>query len=639
MEVYSTLFSGLYQNQTIQNKVNSLEIECLKILEILKNPMNHCDKTLHIDGLFTMIIEKNKDVKIAANQFMIDSAKFLNEEFIENKIKEQRPYIQETLRQTIRKLIYSKSRTSEQLNNNLAKKIKVEGNDETQKSHTDLSVQETHKPRMEVIIVNESNLNLKLSLKSVQYFSEPTDSDIRNLNVAFNSFLAQTIVSGLFSFQAETVNTNIERLKHMSCWNKANSLIFFQYIYIRLYDTTRETIFESMEKLFTLMVFELNKAKITFPGNTETELVFHSLLRYFYACQSPNIAMILQAISFLNLNHMCHLFSGIISKPEFNLKFFDFLDEILSQFANRIPIQKEFVNLLFAITKKHPWKVKRILSILLESKNHISEEMRVEINSIYIQISNENSFRKTVTLKNETLVLEFCSVLKRLSDKLHFEETKNVELLLDFYQTIAREKNILCKINIDTRSRFFALMFEFLAKLRLHESNPNCKFEKSEIISSEELILIFRGNLRLVYKNNLESVCLAHILEEMDKHVNVKIEEEGSFFGLLSNEISKNFKQMIVRIIDNLDNCDFGDLLSVAEYFLRKYKNNKSNLIIVSIDLLIKGLIKSKKDKFEELLNIYPCPLFQEYLTKNAILFEQDKIDIGMVIEEQNSNN
>jgi hypothetical protein len=559
-----------------------------------------------VAALFAIIGEKNKDVKTAALPFSSECAKFLGEELIEARVKDQRPYLQDTLRTHIRKLLRFKEGTPELEDlGQPTKRLSFDPKSKSPVGEPSSPHEGKSKERVEHLPVSE--LAPKLVLKCVINFSEPTDTEVRSISRALFTFLTENIAAGLFSFQAETVGRTIDFLKSQHIFTKANTLAFYQYVYVRLYDTTRSLIFDAMEKLLEQVGSENLKHQISFTSITDTSVIFHGLVRYLYSHPEPNHRLIMQGLSTTNPNCLGALFCRLITKKDFPEKLLDLLADSISLFGSRlgsITDLKEAIGRApetFRRKSQHLFRLIKHLGLKDTMIPSLEEqpptEMEVEAPEI----------RLIQPLDAENLAKDMIRTAHFLIQSLNSQTVQDVQYFLASLEEFVATKNVIIRINLVTRKLFLQSLIAFITVLRSN-SLEGLKFDAGQSISSEQLATNISNALRTFLRSNIESICLESLLEVSESEP----KSVHAFKGRYTKELNRNFATLVRKIVENWLNVDAEDIFRIIEAFWRKPIVKQSHSGLLNITFLVKALQKQHATSFSEHLGHCGSPFLSQ---------------------------
>lgn len=580
------------------------------------------------DALFAMILEKNKEVKNAAVQFSIDSAKFLGEDFLENKIKDQRPYVHEILRASVRRFVRLNETNLQDLDSQIGKRIKIDA------SETRIKTEGIEVRKMVAIEpkLSHSETSPKLVLKSVLLFTEPSDSDIRSLNHAFTGFLSDSLVAGLFSFQSENITAAVELLRHLNPFGKTTALAFFQYIYVRLFDTTRSAVLETMETLIKQILNEGIKLKTFFASKVETTLVFHGLVRYFYTSNNPNINLVIQVLSQTCPAFLSQLFAGLLNRTDFQPKLFDLIEEAILTFKEKFQISKEFVISCNNLFQKYQRKVSRILNLSsfnLDPKLIEDDQEIKAILKLYEEDLLVGSF-SSKQIDREDLAKENIAKSNLIRITILDSNVAQIARYTEITEQLSKSKNLFFHLNLQTKNDLIISIFNLIVAIKTSD-NKNIKFEMRELLSGEELILFLRKCLRTFLKNNLENTFLNILLENISR---ISVSAENISKTAIFWEIERFFKLLTSKILANFENVDFEDIFYSSEVFLQNSSKSNQNFGTKLLNFLFSNLMKEKKQNFQEKLNDFGSKFLKDYLLE---ILKQENTnlspELGMQIE------
>jgi hypothetical protein len=318
-------------------------MEVLKFVRTMHHTLVHSDKHLIIDALFSLLAEKNKEVRMVGLDFCKESVMILDEEYIETKIREQKTSVQDTLRQAVGRIALKRPplhklerdiRSMKQIKTSILpmSKLDIEANFNNDTNH--LPAARIQKPNNIPVMPSNSNFSnnsgdfetamrqfaerenaSSVILSCVSQFGEPTDTEVQNIGSSLSFSFNDSYGSGLFSFETSKVRNVIETLKTLNVFSKKNILKLLQYCYIRVFDNHRKGILEAVESLLEFMANHSRAVQYNFFEDRETVVVFHALFRLFLTSGYICFDLLRKFLKLINPNILAKLIGNLLGNP------------------------------------------------------------------------------------------------------------------------------------------------------------------------------------------------------------------------------------------------------------------------------------------------------------------------------------
>ena len=389
------------------------------------------------EALVNVLADKSKEVKAVSGEFAQHAVSKVDAETIEQKIREQRPFLQEDLRKTVKRLLMKRSETDGvDINYNLkrVRQVAVDiGNvDNTLKPEDQKQGARPHKnPAPNVIkfknyqtgllnqkdeqensgdvdffarsqnlddlsetngrsgtgfIQNIEDKRLSIILNCVSGFLEPADQEVALLVEVLSFLLNDQVAKSLFAFETNKTRAAIEGVKKINVFDKQNMMKFFQYSYIRVFDTRRSAIISAVEGLLEFVIQICDSMRISFKEDSETTVFVNSLVRVLLSGGQSVTGLMLNSLNLINSDSLGRIFFRILNSAaaeSHEQEIFDFIEKVCTALDGEIGSTRELVLFIHAFADRFSVPVSGILASL---QNNIAKRKilsKKEFISIY----------------------------------------------------------------------------------------------------------------------------------------------------------------------------------------------------------------------------------------------------------------
>lgn len=604
----------------IRGETSEMKIEVLGFLKKHLELLNHSDKSLLADSVISLLLEKQKSVREKMVDFCRYSITILNEEILEGKIRDQKPFLQEGLRASTRKFgQYIQTNVLDQLEklessirimpSSPIKQIAKQRSPQDALHATQGFQKQTSDIDTALRLLNEKDLQAKgpIYLNCITEFSEPLETELNQLKLILATSFSDSLSKGLFSLQSNVVQSSIEKLMSINVFSKSNILKLFQFIYVRIFESHRKVVLQNIEFLIRFLLDHLNSMCENLNSPKESLICVSSLLRFSCSYNQVSIQIIESLLKLIGSDRVYEIVILFLGNPillEHDDILLQFIETVQKKSTEDIPI--ELMNFVRSLEYQYP----KISSRIINYKALLNKPTLINGNANLEQPigSSNDTLLKTVKNTNTLSFDEIFLFAKQGSDEINIVENLNNILpvmsskakeifLMDSYNSNIPLKNLL--------SDKFMTIFQKIAFLR----NLTERVEP-------ELLIEFLHTIFSVF---------VKLDQEKEKQSN----KNSPTFQLIDSTI-KFLNNAILKILEYNHPTSITELLLKVLMIIKNDNYHRDKHITVIVRCLVK-LTKAFRMHKDDLRLPVLLNLFSNFLIFEQNLGKSDSMEVKAV--------
>lgn len=561
------------------------------------------DACVLVDMVIEGCTDKSKSVRDKIGVLAPKIAGLVNQDLLKQRIKEQKPVIRETLTNSLKKAGFLKP-SPEPLERAKVKKVNTSSD---------------YEKALKILDSSPAAARM-VYLQSVMSFGEPTDIEISNLHSQLAYIIDEATARQLFSFEGVVFQQTIERLKLANIYTKDNIMGLFQLIYIRVFDTRRKIVLDTVESFLEFIHHAMTQKDIFIEAKKDVLICMHALVRFAVARQRYDA--IANFVGLVNNDHLIKQFEALLAMPgvaEHEGDILHSLEHVLKVLDHKCQLPRGLLLQLKKLESAHRAVVTNVfqcikpfeqysalvedpeLSHIFEKDKHILEE--INFNDIRV-IDNHlrNSTKDHVAVFNniEAIVWGFL----KFNSELMLADTYNtsaqkltyLKLSMDVSRMLSNLKGLLEKAKPSTAASFIEHLIACL--LRIDENKAAFDFASNKAFSADEIIQNLNFCVLKLLEHNDPNVLFEQLLGLLDKSNKELLDP-----GVMRNVVK--FRGIVVKCIIKLtkairkfvDRLDVRRLLEVFKWYFKEYKNAKEDVGLKSVKTVLNELVSLKGEE------------------------------------------
>lgn len=524
---------------------------------------------------------------------------FLNQDVLNQRIKEQKPIIRDTLTNSLKKAGFLKQSLEPLIKHNTKK----------------VNTSEYEKALR--ILDSTPSLSKTIYLQSVLNFSEPTDIEISNLHSQLAYILDDTTARQLFSFESAMFQQTMKQMMMANIYTKENITGILQLIYIRVFDTRRKIVLDAVENYLEFLHHTMIHKNLYFDTKKDVLVCLHTILKFSLASQKFDLASI-----FLSLMHNDTVIKEIeyllstTHSVEYEDGFLKFLEQILGAIDPKTIIPRELILKLKKFEPTHKNSISNIFQSLKVLNQYNSFLEDPELSHAFDKVKNIveevnfndikviDSFLRNSSKDNSQLQIYLDDIMLGfmkfngdliLADNMYAGSQKlsYLKLSIDVSRMISNIKGALEKVKPSTSTSFLEQLIACL--LKIDENKAAFDFVASKAFSADEIIQNLNFCVLKLLELNDPNILFELLLNLLDK----------SNKELLDPTVTRNavkFRGIVVKCIIKLtkamrkfiDRLDIRRLLELFKWYFKDYKNIKEDVGLKSVKTVLNELVSIK---------------------------------------------